>query len=1278
MHFRAATKTGIFRAVLLTLSLSLAACNSTEETVLDAATADAAAVDATVECTEDAQCNDGLFCNGTESCSPGGQCLSGSIVDCNDGIACTIDQCSNETRACVSTAPDVDEDGHGDSSCLDTNGTPLGDDCNDLDGNRFPGNVEFCDAENHDEDCDSTTFGIVDVDSDGHPSAECCNLDEEASPAAFLCGTDCDDTKSNINPGVTEACDGLDNNCNGDVDEGVSIPGFVDKDGDGFGDSAQPISQCGGSAQFSAQGNDCDDENPAINPGQAELCDGIDNNCNGDIDDSTQIVSWFVDSDSDLYGDPNLPAIESCTPIAGRSVLNTDCDDTVAGINPGSPELCDGLDNDCNGLADFRIGVNDFEDDDGDGIIDIACAPLGVDCDDNNPVTGPGTIEQCDGQDNDCDGVVDENVAQSLFFRDIDSDGFGSSTSGTLVSCEQPLGFSAAGNDCEDNDPNRFPGADEICNGTDDDCDSAVDEGEAITSCPAASNASPACVAGGCELQCNTDFADCNTQDSDGCEVQTSSDPNHCGSCNATCNFPNQTSSCSNGQCDCLPGFSDCDGNPANGCETNLNEDTDDCGSCGNSCSFQNGFEQCTAGVCNIRFCVPGFDNCDGAISTGCETAVNTDTQCGSCDNDCTALANVTGATCEEDGDGGRCFFPETACDSGFLDCSNNFEDGCETPNNTNVSCGSNCQNITNCSTAPNSSGSCVNSNCECTADFASCEQNSVCETNTQTDRDHCGDCSTFCSGGQECIDGQCATECIDPNTGFCDGDTTVCVRLDTNENCGSCGNACPTEATNGFSGCFDTGGIFNCDSGCFAGFEDCDADPTDCETNIITLADCGGCGVPCETADGEASCDNFGTGILCTHNCTPGSGFQNCDGDETTCESNSQTDPNNCGSCGNSCGFGGECNFGSCDSIQALTAGENFTCALRTSGVVVCWGDNGAGQLGNDGLGTNSFTPVPVLDSAIAEVSILASGAKHSCAIGATATFCWGDNTFGQLGSDGADSGIPLLVAGGHPFIDIAVGRSHSCGIDSFQDVYCWGDNTRGQLGQGTTGPGGSIPVAIPLGQIPGGAFRIFAGEDYTCATSMTSDLFCWGAGTDGQLGRGTTIDAATPAIVSNVFGVNTASAGTTHACAIISGTDQMRCWGANASRQIGNDTANPIESDPVLLTLAGVKDVTTGAAHTCSTNSSQSLFCWGKNTEGQAGQGVTSASVNFPDLVSLTDEVLLLSKGTSAEHVCVVTSDFQAQQKVLCWGSNSAGQLGSDPAVNALLTTPTEVVGF
>lgn len=166
-------------------------------------------------CETNNDCSDGLFCSGDETCSDSGHCVPGIVVVCDDGIDCTVDACNEIANSCEFLAPDLDGDGSGDQMCLDELGEPLGRDCDDNDPVRFGGNLEVCDLDQVDEDCDFTTFGETDEDGDGFISGVCCNK----SSTEFFCGSDCDDDNVSIFPGAM-AChptvDQMVNVCNSD------------------------------------------------------------------------------------------------------------------------------------------------------------------------------------------------------------------------------------------------------------------------------------------------------------------------------------------------------------------------------------------------------------------------------------------------------------------------------------------------------------------------------------------------------------------------------------------------------------------------------------------------------------------------------------------------------------------------------------------------------------------------------------------------------------------------------------------------------------------------------------------------------------------------------------------------------------------------------------------------------------------------------------------------------------------------------------------------------
>jgi hypothetical protein len=501
---------------------------------------DSALPDTGPECTTAMDCDDGLFCNGSESCNAG-RCVLGTPMRCDDSVACTTDACSEELRRCVFRVPDADGDGAGDAHCVDATSTPLGTDCDDTDPNTFPTNPELCDSMAHDEDCDPMTHGARDADGDGVESSACCN--------GTLCGQDCDDSRRDVHPGAVEVCNGLDDDCNGMTDEGVTIDVYVDADHDGDGAmGATAMHACASTAGVSVYHTDCDDTDRTRSGRLVEVCDMVDNDCNGTVDDHTSDVTWYRDVDGDGFGSATSGTTISCVPPTGYSLLGTDCDDGTNTRSPARAEICDGLDDDCNGRADFVIAVGNGEDDDGDGIADLMCgAPYGHDCDDLDAASSPGTPETCDGRDNDCDMHVDEGATAVAFFRDADGDGWGSAASGTIVGCVPTAGFVRAGGDCDDANAMRYPHGVEGCNAIDDDCDGAIDEGSASAMCTGL-HAQEACVVGICtQVACDSGYGDC-TFTTAGCETSLTSDAANCGACGRAC-----SGVCAAGSCRTLP-----------------------------------------------------------------------------------------------------------------------------------------------------------------------------------------------------------------------------------------------------------------------------------------------------------------------------------------------------------------------------------------------------------------------------------------------------------------------------------------------------------------------------------------------------------------------------------------------------------------------------------------------------------------------------------------------------------------------------------------------------
>lgn len=341
-------QTLLFVSVLLMVGCS-AEVTPEPDSGSDAAS-DADRTDATVRCDTASDCDDGLYCNGTEACT-GGVCAPGTATDCDDGIACTEDVCVEARRACESAAPDADDDGVTDATCRGTDGVPLGNDCDDGDATRYPGNTEVCDATGHDEDCSSATYGPMDADVDGHDDAACCNT-------GGACGDDCDDTNANVSPSDAEVCNGGDDDCDTMFDEELPTEGYrPDCDRDGYGDtSATPIvacappvatPTCASAGVWVTLGGDCADDDNGRNIGNPEVCNGIDDDCDSRVDD-------IIDGTVVCAAGQTRPCTNTCA-VGGTQT----CSDSCLGWDTClAAEVCNGCDDDADGADDdgFECG----------------------------------------------------------------------------------------------------------------------------------------------------------------------------------------------------------------------------------------------------------------------------------------------------------------------------------------------------------------------------------------------------------------------------------------------------------------------------------------------------------------------------------------------------------------------------------------------------------------------------------------------------------------------------------------------------------------------------------------------------------------------------------------------------------------------------------------------------------------------------------------------------------------------------------------------------------
>ena len=310
-----------------------------------------------------------------------------------------------------------------------------------------------CDGDIDEEDASGCSTYYADVDGDGYGSTDGKCLCEPTGSYDAEDASDCDDSDAAQNPNADEYCNGEDDDCDDNVDEAGAADCatyYLDEDGDGYGTSDSAC-LCAPSGDYDALGTgDCNDGEPLAWTGNTEVCDGVDNDCDGTADnsDSSDSTTWYADEDGDGYGD-STSTTTACSQPSGFVGNTGDCDDDEPLAWSGHAESCDSVDNDCDGTTDE--GCTTSVDADGDGYY------ADTDCDDADPLSHPGATEICDGVDNDCNGPIDDGCSAPT---DADGDGYSTDT------------------DCDDTDSTINPGATEICDGVDNDCQDGVDDGE--------------------------------------------------------------------------------------------------------------------------------------------------------------------------------------------------------------------------------------------------------------------------------------------------------------------------------------------------------------------------------------------------------------------------------------------------------------------------------------------------------------------------------------------------------------------------------------------------------------------------------------------------------------------------------------------------------------------------------------------------------------------------------------------------------------------------------
>ena len=398
-----------------------------------------------------------------------------------------------------------------------------------------------------------------------------------------------------------------------------------------------------------------------------------------------------------------------------------------------------------------------------------------------------------------------------------------------------------------------------------------------------------------------------------------------------------------------------------------------------------------------------------------------------------------------------------------------------------------------------------------------------------------------------------------------------------------------------------------------------------------------------------------------------------------------------------------------SIDDATAVAAGSAHTCALRSDGTVLCWGDNESQQLGRNQ--TRRFSRLPVQVEGIADAKDISAGSFHTCALhrdGAVSCWgsderiglnnedsripdieqgasvksgdrhtcvlhedgtitCWGNNNFGQLGrSTFEDSAMPVTVTGIANAIQITAGDNHTCALFKEKTVSCWGSYSLGPPIET------QITSLSAQGQVPDitGVASVASGGDHSCALYEDSTISCWGIDNYDSFGYPVIYQSAAMRRIQDITDAIAITAGKRHSCALHEG-GTISCWGNNAFGMLGNEDAADEYTEylSIPVKVENINDataITAGNRHTCALHQDGTVSCWGQNWYGQLGSG-TLRNLVAPEKVAGINDVTAITAGGS--HTCALQ-----EGAISCWGNNDQGQLGLSQSLR-LSAVPRQV---
>lgn len=438
------------------------------------------------------------------------------------------------------------------------------------------------------------------------------------------------------------------------------------------------------------------------------------------------------------------------------------------------------------------------------------------------------------------------------------------------------------------------------------------------------------------------------------------------------------------------------------------------------------------------------------------------------------------------------------------------------------------------------------------------------------------------------------------------------------------------------------------------------------------------GAGGACSCGE-NASCDGEG-------NCVCDAGFS---GDGQECEDINECleNPESChptAECLNVSGsFMCQCPSGSvgepepgkagCTALYTeVTASLYHTCARRQDGAVMCFGNGSGGRLGN-GLSTHQSAPVQA--GAAANWKHIVAGGAHTCGIkDSDNLWCFGTNNFGQLGLGHTDSQtLPSYLSLETTWKEVALGDNHTCAVKMDGTLHCFGRNNVGQLGTGSANTTELLPVPVsvdPMAAVPDADWQhVAAGRDNTCAQKASGQLYCWGQNSNLQVSKAGGGTQPTPYLVETAMGAadtDWQSFTTGFASCAIKTDGALWCWGRNAEGELGDGTTTQTAVPKQVLPGTTWKVVRAGFMHVCGIQSSGALWCWGRNQSTQIEAGSAGRQLS-PLQIGVDTDWADIAPGQP--HTCAIKQDG----RVYCWGARVFGQTGDASFGHA--TVPTQV---